>query len=379
MANRLLFVVNDADFFVSHRLAVAAAARDAGYDVHVATAPGSGAGRIAAEGFTHHAVPMSRSGGNPLGELRSFGALWQLIRRLRPRLVHLVTIKPVLYGGIAARLSGVPGVVVAISGLGHLFSPGGARAAVLRALVAPLYRFTLGHRNLTVIFQNTADREALARLSRLPGTRAVTIRGSGVQLDRYCNLPEPAGPPTVVLASRLLKTKGVAEFVEAACLLRRRGHDARFQLIGNIDPGNPTTVTEEELERWRLEGQVEILGHRTDIPELFARAHVVVLPSYYGEGVPKVLLEAAACGRPVVTTDHPGCRDAVEAGVTGLLVPVRDPAGLAAAIERLLTDSGLRQAMGAAGRRMAEREFGIDGVVSEHLRIYGALQDGGAG
>lgn len=379
LASRLLFVVNDADFFVSHRLAVAVAARDAGYDVHVATAPGTGAREIVRAGLTHHAVPMSRSGRNPVGELRAFNALLRLMLALKPDLVHLVTIKPVLYGGIAARLSKVPGVVVAISGLGHLFSPDEARAVLLRTIIAPLYRFALGHRNLRVIFQNVADREALSKLASLPAAKAVMIRGSGVELDRYRHLPEPPAPLTVVFASRLLKTKGVAEFVAAARLLRQRGHTARFWLSGSVDPGNPMTVAEDELERWRQEGDIEILGHRSDIPEVFAQAHVVVLPSYYGEGVPKVLLEAAACGRPVVTTDHPGCRDAVEADVTGLLVPVRDAASLADAIERLLLDSDLRQAMGAAGRRMAEREFGIEGVVSKHLRIYRTLERAAAG
>ncbi len=145
-------------------------------------------------------------------------------------------------------------------------------------------------------------------------------------------------------------------------------------LTGSVDPGNPMTVAEDDLERWRQAGDIEILGHRNDIPEVFAQSHIVVLPSYYGEGVPKVLLEAAACGRPVVTTDHPGCRDAVAADVTGLLVPVRDAAGLADAIEGLLLDRDMRRAMGAAGRQMAEREFGIEGVVNEHLRIYRMLE-----
>jgi len=379
LAGRLLFVVNDAEFFVSHRLAIAEAAREAGHDVHIATAPGPGVGEIVRRGFMHHAVPMSRSGGNPIDEARAFHALLGLMRRLRPDLVHLVTIKPVLYGGIAARLGKVPGVVVAISGLGHVFTSGGGRARLLRAALAPLFRFALGHGNIRVIFQNATDREALSRLVRLPEASAVMIRGSGVDLERYRHEPEPSPPLTVVFASRLLKTKGAGEFVQAARLLRQRGLEARFQLAGSVDPGNPATVTADQLESWRQEGVVEILGHRTDIPELFAKAHVVVLPSYYGEGVPKVLLEAAACGRAVVTTDHPGCRDAIEAGVTGLLVPVRDAESLARAIETLLLDPDRRRAMGAAGRRLAEREFGIAGVAREHLRVYQALEREAAG
>ncbi|HEY0917975.1 glycosyltransferase family 4 protein [Devosia sp.] len=379
MAGRLLIVVNDAEFFVSHRLAVATAARAAGHDVHVATAPGPGVGAIARHGFVHHEVPLSRSGRGPVGEWRAFRALLRLMQRLKPDLVHLVTIKPVLYGGIAARLRRVPGVVVAISGLGHVFTADGARARMLRAALAPLFRFALGHGNIRVIFQNVADREALSKLARLPEGNIVMIRGSGVDLEQYRYLPEPGPPPTVLFASRLLKAKGATEFVRAARLLRERGLAARFRLAGSIDPGNPTTVTADQLDSWRQEGVVEILGQRADMATLLAEAHVVALPSYYGEGVPKVLLEAAACGRAVVTTDHPGCRDAIEPGVTGLLVPVRDADSLAQAIETLLLDPDRRQAMGAAGRRLAEREFGIAGVTDQHLRIYAALERGVAG
>jgi glycosyltransferase involved in cell wall biosynthesis len=370
---RLLFVVNDLEFFVSHRLPIARAARASGYDVHVATPPGRSNVDIDTLGLVHHEIPMSRRGLNPLAEFRTLGALVGLLWRLKPDLVHLVTMKPVLYGGIAARLSAVPGVVMAIAGLGYLSDPIERKSRRLRLLVLPLLRFALGHRNIRAIFQNADDRRVLVAATGLDDERAVLISGSGVELDRYRALPEPPLPVTIVLASRLLKPKGVVEFIEAARLLDERGLNLRFRLAGDTDEGNPLTVTAAELDDWREEGRVEIMGRQNDIPGLFAASHIVVLPSYYGEGLPRVLLEAAACGRAVVTTDHPGCRDAVEPGVTGLLVPPRDVGALSDAIEALARDAARRQAMGVAARRRAEREFGVDRVVAEHLRIYERL------
>lgn len=372
---RLLFVVNAPEFFLSHRLPIALEARREGFDVHVATGPGDAVQRLKAMGFAHHLIPLSRSGKHPVREVRSLWSLYRLMRRIRPDIVHLVTIKPVLYGGIAARLARVPGVVAAISGLGSVFIAQGFKARLLRGVVKGLYRFALGHGNLRVIFQNPDDRAALLEIGALRREQAVLIRGSGVALAEYPVRPEPEGVPVVAFAARLLRAKGVGEFVEAARRLKARGVEARFRVIGAPDPGNPATISDAELAAWRAEGVVELLGHRPDIPALFAEANVVTLPSYYGEGLPKVLIEAAACGRAVVTTDQPGCRDAIEPGVTGLLVPVRNPAALAEAIERLLQDSELRCAMGRAGRALAEREFAIEKVVSAHLEVYRALQN----
>lgn len=370
---RLLFVVNCPAFFLSHRLPIALAARQSGYEVHVATAAGQAVDRIISEGLVHHVIPVSRSGLHPLEEIRSLHAMWGLMRQLRPTILHLVTIKPVLYGGLAARLARVPGVVSAISGLGTVFIARGLRARVFRAGIRLLYRLALGHANIRVIFQNPDDRATLIRAGAVRPGRAVFIRGSGVRLEDYPMLPEPEGTPVVAFAARLLRDKGVVEFVEAAKLLRRRGLKARFLLIGSPDPDNPSTVSQATLSDWAREGVVELLGYRSDIADLFASANIVCLPSYYGEGLPKVLIEAAACGRAVVTTDHPGCRDAIEPGVTGLTVPVRDAAALAEAIRELLGDPDRRKQMGQAGRQLAEREFSIDKVVAAHLRIYEEL------
>lgn len=373
IARCLLIVVNDPMFFLSHRLPIALAALNSGYRVHVATAAGEGSEQISKHGLIHHVIPLSRSGNNPFQEIVSICSIWRIVRKLKPDIVHLVTIKPVLYGGIAARLAKVPGVVAAISGLGSVFVARGFRAGLLRALVKRMYRLILRHPNLYLIFQNPDDREVLSGIGLLNTDRSVLIRGSGVSIEDYPLKPEPDGDPVVAFASRLLKEKGVCEFIKAARLLNHRGVRARFWVIGKSDPGNPASITEEEIKALSRENIVEFLGYRNDIPDLFSEVNIVTLPSYYGEGLPKVLLEAAASGRAVITTDHPGCRDAIESGRTGLLVPVRDHIALADAIEHLLKDSELRLNMGRAGRELAQKEFAIEKVINAHMNVYQSL------
>jgi len=369
----LLFVVNNPAFFMSHRVPVALAAQKAGYDVHVATMDGPAVADIQALGMTHHAIPMTRSGKHPLQELGTLLALVRLFRRLRPDVVHLVTIKPVLYGGIAARIARVPGMVAAISGLGFVFLSNSLKMRLVRAVVARLYRVALGHPNSRVIFQNANDRDLLKSLGAVREDQVVIIRGAGVDLDAYRPTPEPPAPPVVVtMVARLLRDKGVQEFVQAAKLLRERGVPVTMQLVGGLDAGNPTSATQADVDAWQQDGCVQALGERSDVAALYAAAHIAVLPSYR-EGLPKSLIEAAACGRAVVTTDVPGCRDAIEPNVTGLLVPVRDAAALADAIARLAQDATLRQAMGTAGRVLAEREFDINQVARIHVALYDAL------
>lgn len=371
-ASRLLFVVNNPAFFLSHRLPLALAAQHAGYDVHVATMAGDSVPQILAHGLTHHVIPMTRSGKNPVQELRTVWALYRLFCTLRPALVHLVTIKPVLYGGIAARLARVPAMVSAISGLGFVFVARGAKAALVRQVVATLYRLALGHGNSRVVFQNASDRESLRKLDALRDEQVVMIRGSGVDLSAYSVVAEPPPPVVALMVARLLRDKGVLEFVEAARMLQRQGTGVRMLLAGGIDPGNPASVSQADVDAWQQEGIIEALGERRDIAALYAAAHIAVLPSYR-EGLPRSLIEAAACGRAVVTTDVPGCRDAIEPDQTGLLVPSKDAQALAQAIGRLANDTALRQQMGRAGRALAEREFDIEDVCRQHLDIYRSL------
>jgi glycosyltransferase involved in cell wall biosynthesis len=374
MNRRILFVVNDPAFFVSHRMAIALKVSAMGWDTHVATMPGAAVEEITAQGLKHHPLPLDRSGRNPLKELVLFWAILRLFRSLKPDLVHLVTIKPVIYGGIAARIARVHSVVVAVSGLGFIFMAQGLKARIVRTLVTTLYRIALGKRNLTAIFQNTDDRDTLIEAGALSGEKACIIRGSGVDLSLYKASDEPVGDRVVVaMAARLLNDKGVREFVRAAEILQQRNVPVHFRLVGDIDPGNPTSVSAQELDVWRQAGTVEVMGYRRDIAGIFADSNIVVLPSYR-EGLPKVLVEAAACARAVVTTDVPGCRDAIEPGTTGLLVPVQDAEALAGAIERLVRDAELRTRLARNGWELAQREFGIDKIVDAHLHIYQQLE-----
>ena len=377
----LLFVVNEAYFFVSHRLPIALEAQRQGYDVHIA-APADNVWApedysvdgLTKLGLTFHEIPMSRRGTLPMQELRSFIALLRLYQRLRPDIVHHLTIKPNLYGGVAARFAGVPGVVYAITGLGQMFVATRGALLLLRPLVLLLMRIAMGHGNARVIVQNRSDQNFLIDNGVVARSATVLIQGSGVDLTLFCPTPEPEGDPVVILPSRLIWEKGIQEFVDAARLLKDEGVLARFVLVGNTHPSNPRAVPEETLRGWAAEGVVEWWGRREDMPRVMAECHFVCLPSKYGEGVPKVLLEAAAAGRPAVATDTPGCREVIEDGVEGLLVPPGDSAALAEALDRLLNAPENRKAMGRAARIRAEMQFSINSVVGATLEIYGHLR-----
>lgn len=363
---RLVYVVNSPGFFVSHRLALAVAARDAGWDVTVACLPGEGVDAIRAAGLAWVALPLSRRGMNPLAEAGLIGFLVALYRRLRPAVVHHITIKPVLWGTVAARLAGVPRVVNAVSGMGFLFTGGRTRAArVGRAL----YRACLRHPDMTVIVQNAEDR-ALFEAERLAPPASLTlIPGSGVDLAAFHPAAVRARPPIVIQVSRMLADKGVREFIAAAAQLRPAHESARFVLVGAPDPGNPSTLTVAELETAALTGAVEWWGERGDIAAILADATIFVLPSYR-EGLPKALIEAAAAALPLVSTDTSGCREVVRNGVTGLLVPVADAPSLGAAIATLLADPARAAAMGRAARADAEARFGLDHIIAAQLALY---------
>ena len=374
MSRTLLFVVNVDWFFLSHRLPIALAALREGYQVHIATGLTDKRAELEGHGLVVHPLALERSSASLRNAWRTGVQLWRVFRSVRPDVLHLVTIKPVLLGGLVARLARVPAVVAAVSGLGFVYTARGARAALRRVLVGALYRVALGHRNLKVITQNPDDRARLARLAHLPDGTVAMIRGSGVDLTQYRHTQLPPGVPGVVLAARLLADKGVHEFVQAARLLRQQGVSARFCLVGVPDPANPASLAQAELTLWADEGVVELWGQRADMPAVLAGAYAVVLPSYR-EGLPKVLMEAAACGRAVITTDVPGCRDAIDPGVTGVLVPVRDATALAAALKGLINDRARCQAMGEAGRALAQSAFDVREVVAAHLRLYDELVD----
>lgn len=383
---RLLFVVNEAFFFLSHRLPIAEAAQRLGWDVHVAApadhvwAPEDfSVAELVKRGFTFHAIPLSRRGINPWRDLRTLIALVRLYRALRPDLVHHLTVKPNLYGGIAARMTGVPAVAFTVTGLGQVFVGRGPWMGALRAIVTRGLTHAFAHRNARVWFQNRDDRRTLLAAGAVAADRTAVVTGSGVDLRRFSADAFPAGPPVVVLAARLIWEKGVGEFLAAARQLRGDGVVARFVLVGGTQPSNPRSIPQATLEAWHREGAVEWAGYRTDMVKVLAECHIVCLPTSYGEGVPKILLEAAAAGRPAVTTAVAGCKDAVVDGETGLLVRSGDVPGLAAALRRLIEDEPLRLAMGRAARARAEAEFDERSIVGATLEAYTRLLQGAVG
>ena len=366
---KLLFVVTEDWYFVSHRLPLAVAAQKAGFDVAVATRVGGHGKTILAAGIRLIPFSLSRRRGNPLGEV---AALVRLYCRDRLDIVHHVALKPVLYGAFAARLASVPHVVNAVAGLGWLFTSSGLAARTLRPVICRLLAWLLGAPHSRTIVQNPDDFGLLIKMG-VPEDRLRLIRGAGVDTEVFTPVLEsPLEPVTVLLSARMLWAKGVGEFVEAARLLTEAGVKARFVLVGDPDPGNPASVPVAVLRAWHGENGVEWWGHRDDMPVVFHTAHIACLPSYR-EGLPKVLLEAAACGLPIVTTDAPGCREIVRDGDNGFLVPVRDAQALALALRSLIDNVALRAKMGQRAREIVLAEFSQERVIAETLAVYQEL------
>jgi len=365
---------------MTHRLPIARAMAAAGWEVHVAApddhvwAPEDfTVEALEHEGFQYHRVPLSRRGRNPFEDLSTLLALWRLMRRLKPDLVHLLTIKPVIYGGLVSRAARVKAMVSTITGLGQIFVESGIAATTLRKLISLLYRVALAHPNGRVIIQNRRDGEVLIDGGTVHRDCLRLIRGSGVDLEQFRPTDPPYGIALVVLPARLIWEKGVGEFAAAAKLLKSQGCEARFCLVGDTRQSNPRAVPARQIEAWVDDGTIEWWGRCTDMPAVFAQSAIVCLPSTYGEGVPKVLIEAAAAGRPVVATDIPGCREIVLHGESGLLTPPGDANALADAIGDLLADEDLRARMGRRGREIAETGFGEAQVVQQTLDVYAEI------
>lgn len=368
----ILFFENNPAYFLSHRLPLARAVQDRGYEVHVAAMPGPTEAAIRAAGFDFHPLELSRGGMNPFAELRTLWRIRCLYRELKPQLVYQVTIKPVIYGTLAARSARVPRVMSVVSGLGYFAMQSGIRGGLFRQFIFTLYRFALRHPHQKIVFHNQQDRELFVKRGMVRASDALMVPGSGVDVKYFSPQAEPAGVPVVMLPARMLRDKGVHEFVAAAKALRAAGVQARFLLVGGADAGNPSAIPEAQLQRWNVEGNIEWLGHVQDMRALYAQSHIVCLPSYR-EGMARVLLEAAACGRPVVTTDVPGCRDAVLARETGLLVPPCDSTALAAALRQLIEDKALCRRMGKAGRHHVVANFSVEQVVMLTMTALAAL------
>ncbi|WP_103027989.1 glycosyltransferase family 4 protein [Salinibacter altiplanensis] len=372
-SQKLLFVANRAEFFFSHRLPVAHAAQERGLEVHVATPKDPYVPDLKAHELIWHELELEGKSLNPIQEFRTLLHLIQLYRAVRPELVHHIAFKGILYGSIAARIARVPRVVNSFTGLGHLFSADTPKIRLVRWIALQASRFGFGHPQSRTIFQNPDNIDEFVERGVLSQNQVRLIKGSGVDVSTFEPASQPGGTPIVILASRLVWDKGVGEFVEAARLLKQKGTDARFALVGKSDPLNPNAVPEDQLKAWDEEGPVEWWGFQENMPSIFANTHVVCLPSYYREGVPKVLIEAAACERPIVTTDMPGCREIVHDGKNGLLVPPKDSKSLAGALKEVISNPEKRTEMGAYGRRLVKDEFSLERVVQDTMDVYDEL------
>ena len=372
---KLLYFVTEDWYFCSHRLQLALAAKRIGYDVAVITRVSKKRETIENAGIRVIPITLKRRSANPFNEFWTFCSLMCIFWRERPDIVHNVALKPVLYGSMAAFLTGVPHVVNALAGMGYLFVSDTGKFRLLRMAITSAFRLLLNLKGSQVIVQNPDDRKLMIHARMVGGERVSLIRGAGVDTEAYGMSPEPQGELTVLFASRMLWNKGVGEFVEAAGILRGLGIKCRFILVGEPDLENPLSVPLAQLAYWKESGMVDWWGRRDDMPQIFTQCHIVCLPSYYGEGIPKVLIEAASSGRPIVTTDTPGCREIVRHGENGFLVPPKDVKALTQALQYLITNPEQRELMGRRGREIVIKEFAVEKVIAETLAVYGEMMD----
>jgi glycosyltransferase involved in cell wall biosynthesis len=370
---KLIYLVTELGYFCSHRLTLALAAKHAGYQVTVVTNCEQRANLSQFEDqlkeFNLYHLPFHRSRLNPLSELKTLWQLAKAYRHLRPHIVHQVALKPALYGTFCARLTGVSRIVNAFGGMGYLFTHKSIKSTVIKPIMALAFRLLLNSRRCMLILQNPDDVDLMTPF--LGRDKIKLIRGAGVNLKKFYPTEEPTTPPVkVLMVSRLLWSKGIGELVEAASILKKEGIPIEISIAGDPDIQNPASISESVLEAWKHENIVNWLGTRTDIANLYHQAHIAVLPSYR-EGLPKSLLEAAACGKPIVTTNVPGCREVVVAGENGLLVPPRNALALANALKKLTEYPDLRIRMGKLSRRKAEQEFDEEKIIAQTLAVYG--------
>ena len=376
LPKKVLFFANTEWYLFNFRLALAKHLREQGVEVVMVSPFGSYGKKLEEEGFRWIPVKMARRSLNPLTEVQLIWQLCHIYNVERPDIAHHFTIKCVVYGGLAASFAGIKGVVSAVTGLGYVFIGKNLKAKILRPIVRQLLRFVMDGSNRYLILQNPDDRQIFLSARLVSDNHIRIIAGSGVDTQLF--QPDPLKSsrlrayPNVVFAARLLWDKGMSELIEAVKLLNSREIRANFLIAGDPDSGNPASVSNEIITKWRDIPNLTMLGHINDMVKLLADADLMVLPSYR-EGLPRSLIEAAAVGLPIVTTDVPGCREVVDHGVNGFLVPVRDGAALAKALGEILTDTNLASRMGSAGRKKALAEFDERLVFKKTLDVYDEL------
>ncbi|WP_322508757.1 glycosyltransferase family 4 protein [Anaerolinea sp.] len=366
---KILLVANTDWFLYNYRLNFARFLREQGHEVVLVSPAGEYAPALQTAGFRWVRWEVGRQSLAPWKELDAFWRLAQIYRRERPDVVYHLTIKPVLYGGLAAQWMGVPRVLSGITGRGYVLVSNERKARLLRPLALAVYRLILRSPRQQVLFENHLDRQYFLTQKLLRHEQAHLIPGAGVDVERFQPAPRSHKVPVILFAGRLLREKGVEELVEAGKILRQRGVRFRLALAGDVDAGNPLSLERETVQAWADSGWAEWWGFQPRMEEVYAQADVFVFPSFYGEGMPTVLMEAAACGLPIVASDLPGCRAAVEDGVNGFIVPARDVEALANRLEDLLRSEDLRRQMGTASRQIALQRFNQNAVNRQILAV----------
>jgi glycosyltransferase involved in cell wall biosynthesis len=373
---KFLFVINSDWGFLLYRTPLAIAAKNKGIQVWVASPDTGDANKIIAMGFNFIELPMSRKGVNILNEFFTFLRILKIYYQLKPDLIHHVTIKPIIYGTIASAILNKAFVVNAISGLGFTFSSGSS-SRLLKFLVKNLLKISLKYQKSKIIFQNPDDFNLFIENKLISSNQGVLIKGSGVDCKVFSpSLSDFNKEKIVILPSRMIVEKGIYEFVDAARLLHLEFPNVRFVLVGKIDSGNPSSIDYFEIMAWEKEGILEWWGHQSDMVTVLNKGTMVVLPTFYGEGLPKVLLEAAACSKPIISTNVPGCKEIVRHEVNGLLIPPKDEVALAEAIRRLLDNPEFAKQLGENGREIVKNEFSEELVVEKTFEVYDHLLAG---
>jgi glycosyltransferase involved in cell wall biosynthesis len=367
---KVVLFANTDWYLYNFRLSLASALRNKGVEVVLLSPSGEYVKRLRDAGFSWFEIPLSKGRVNLFGDVISLYRLWNLYRKERPTIVHHYTVKCVLYGSCAAHPAGIKAIVNSVTGLGFIFTDNSPIRSILRSVVLLAYRILL--RNTRIIFQNPTDRDLFLSLRLVAPESVELIRGSGVDIDLFQPREEPQGVPVVLFPGRFLRDKGVEEFIESARIVNNNGTKARFILAGDLYDGNPSSISARELQSWTDEGVVECWGWSGQMQNIYPMANIVCLPSYR-EGLSRTLIEACACGRAVVTTDVPGCRDVVRHGENGLLVPPKDPKALAKAILELIRSPDTRRKMAMAGRKIAEQDFSTEQIIRETLDVYRKL------
>ena len=370
MSKKLLFIVNVDWFFISHRLPIAIAAQKMGFEVHIATHFTKHKNELLEKGFILHSLDIKRNSQTPIDIVKNLINFRRKILIIKPHIIHLITIKPILLGSIAVKLIKENyNIVISITGLGYIFTAQGLLSRLRTFCIKMVYRYALSNPRIKVIFQNDSDRNEVCKFANLKQNKTVLIPGSGVDIKKFAPQKKKINPPVILFASRLLKSKGIYEFIEASNLVNNK---VIFAIAGKVDKNHNDAITKKELELILRTNNIEYWGYSNKMEELLNRCTLLVLPSYR-EGLPKVIIEAAACGKPVITTNVPGCKDSIINKKTGILVPLKDSKAIAKAIDKLILNKELCEEFGNNARLLALSKFNLKHVVKEHKKIYSSF------